>query len=328
MSLVDLAHITDVHLGPVPRAHLGELMSKRALGYLSWHRRRHLLHRQSVLDALALDLAADPPDHIAVTGDLVNLALPGEFEQAARWLAATGTSAEVTLVPGNHDAYTGKSYRQGWARWSAYMQGDGQAASGVFPFVREIAPGLALIGVSSAVPSPIGYASGRIGPAQLLALDGVLAELGDAGLFRVVMIHHPPLGPLIRRRRALEDELALRVVLAKRGCELILAGHQHSFLLGTLPGPTTPVPVVAGPSASLVQSHPEAGGYLRYAIDLAGDRPSITVQLRRFDPASSGLVIELTGVLETAGETLAIRPTNWPKSKREIASAEALGARA
>ncbi len=326
MSLIDLAHITDVHLGPVPRAHLGELLSKRALGYLSWHRRRHLLHRQSVLDALAVDLAADPPDHIAVTGDLVNLALPGEFEQAARWLAATGTAAEVTLVPGNHDAYTGKSYRQGWTRWSAYMQGDGQAVGGTFPFVREIGPGLVLVGLSSAVPSPIGFASGQLGPTQLLALDKVLAELGDAGLCRVVMIHHPPLGPLIRRRRALKDELALRVVLARRGAELILAGHQHSFLLGTLPGPEAPVPIIAGPSASLVQSHPEAGGYLRYAIDLAGDRPSITLQLRRFDPTSGGLVIERTGLLEIAGDRLAIRPTDWPKNKREIASAAAVGA--
>lgn len=326
MSLVDLAHITDVHLGPVPRAHLGELLSKRALGYLSWHRRRHLMHRQSVLDALAVDLAADPPDHTAVTGDLVNIALPGEFEQAARWLAATGTPTEVTVVPGNHDAYAGKSYRQGWTRWSAYMQGDDQADGGIFPFVREIGPGLALIGLSSAVPSPIGYASGQLGPAQLLALDGVLAELGDAGICRVVMIHHPPLGPLIRRRRALKDELALRAVVARRGCELVLAGHQHSFMAGTLPGPATLVPVIAGPSASLALSHPEAGGYLRYAIDLAGDRPSITVQLRRFDPASGGLVTERTGLLEIAGDTLAIRPTDWPISKREIASAEAVGA--
>ncbi len=138
MSLVDLAHVTDVHLGPLPRAQLAELLSKRALGYLSWRRRRHLLHKQTVLDALALDLAADPPDHIAVTGDLVNIALPGEFEQAARWLEATGTSSEVTLVPGNHDAYAGKSYRQGWTRWDAYMRGDDQAIARMFPFVRRI----------------------------------------------------------------------------------------------------------------------------------------------------------------------------------------------
>lgn len=326
MSLVDLAHVTDVHLGPLPRAQLGELMSKRALGYLSWRRRRHLLHKQTVLDALALDLAADPPDHIAVTGDLVNIALPGEFEQAARWLEATGTPSEVTLVPGNHDAYAGKSYRQGWTRWSAYMRGDDEAIARMFPFVRQIHPGMALVGLSSALPSPVGFATGQLGPAQLEALDGLLAELGDAGLCRVVLIHHPPLGPLIRRRRALRDEPALRAVIARRGAELILSGHEHSFLLGTLPGPKAPVPVIAGPSASLAQGHPETGGYLRFAIELAGDRPSITVQLRRFDPVSGSLLIERTGSLATAGDRLDIRPADWPKKKKETASAEAVGA--
>ncbi len=153
-----------------------------------------------------------------------------------------------------------------------------------------------------------------------------MADLGDAGLCRVVLIHHPPLGPLIRRRRALRDETALRAVIARRGAELILSGHEHRFLVGTLPGPDAPVPVVAGPSASLVQGHPEAGGYLRFAIDLAGERPSITVQLRRFDPASGSLVIERTGRLAAAGDGLDIRPTEWPKAKRETASAEAVGA--
>jgi hypothetical protein len=144
VSRLDLAHITDVHLGPLPQARVRELLGKRAFGYVSWHRRRHRVHRVEVLDALAGDLEADLPDHIVVTGDLVNIALPPEFEQAARWLEATATPDRLTLVPGNHDAYAGKSYRAGWSRWHAYMQGDGGALAGHFPFVREISPRLPL----------------------------------------------------------------------------------------------------------------------------------------------------------------------------------------
>ena len=314
LSVMDLAHVTDVHLGPLPQARLAELLSKRAFGYLSWHRRRHRLHRLDVLAALAQDLSLDPPDHIAVTGDLVNIALPTEFEQAARWLAATAEPDRLTLVPGNHDAYAGRSYRHGWSRWDGYMTGDGAAVGGSFPFVRRVHERLALIGLSSAVPSGIGFATGLLGPGQLEALDAVLAELGAEGLCRVILLHHPPLGTMIQRRRGLRDEAALRAVIQRRGAELVLCGHEHVFLLGAMPGPTGLVPVVVAPSASLAQGHPETGGYLRYAIDLAGKSPRISLQIRRFDPATSALVVERTGRLETKGPRLELRPATWPKS--------------
>lgn len=313
MSRLDLAHITDVHLGPLPKAKVAELLGKRAFGYLSWHRRRHRLHRLDVLDALARDLDADPPDHIAVTGDLVNIALPSEFEQAARWLEATAGPERLTLVPGNHDAYAGKSYRAGWSRWHSYMQGDGRALPGHFPYLREIAPGVALVGLSSAVPSAVGFATGQLGPAQLEALDGLLAELGGRGLCRILLLHHPPLGRQIHRRRGLRDESALREVIARQGAELVLSGHQHVFMLGEMPGPEAAVPVLVAPSASLGTGHGEVGGYLRLSLEArAGEAASIVLQLRRFDPASGGLVVEQTGRLVEAGGRIVLEPADWP----------------
>jgi 3',5'-cyclic AMP phosphodiesterase CpdA len=305
MTRLDLAHITDVHLGPLPQARVTELLGKRAFGYLSWHRRRHRLHRLEVLDALARDLEADPPDHIAVTGDLVNIALPPEFEQAARWLEATAPPDRLTLVPGNHDAYAGRNYRAGWSRWNAYMQGDDGALPGQFPFVREIKPGIALVGLSSAVPSGVGFATGQLGPGQLAALDEILGALGRKGLCRILLLHHPPLGPLIRRRRGLRDEAAFRELIARHGAELVLSGHEHVFLVGSMPGPAQPVPVVVGPSASLVRGHAEAGGYLRLTIETAGAAPRISLQLRRFVAERGGLEVERTGDLVVeAGRTL------------------------
>ena len=70
-----LAHLSDPHLPPLPAARLRDLASKRALGYLNWTRNRHKYHRREVLDALVADMRAQAPDHIAVTGDLVNLSL-------------------------------------------------------------------------------------------------------------------------------------------------------------------------------------------------------------------------------------------------------------
>ena len=86
-----LAHLSDPHLPPMPAARLRDLAGKRALGYLNWTRNRHKIHRREVLDALVSDLQAQRPDHIAVTGDLVNLALEAEFAPARAWLESVGT---------------------------------------------------------------------------------------------------------------------------------------------------------------------------------------------------------------------------------------------
>src|SRR6201995_3507628 len=105
MAAFKLAHLSDPHLPPLPRARLSELAGKRALGYLNWTRNRRKYYRREVLDALVRDLLAQSPDHITVTGDLVNLALPSEFAPAQQWLQSVGAPESVTIVPGNHDAY-------------------------------------------------------------------------------------------------------------------------------------------------------------------------------------------------------------------------------
>src|ERR1700753_3734470 len=86
MAVFTLAHLSDPHLTPLPKPRPSELIGKRALGYLNWTRNRHLYHRREVLDALVSDLATRSADHIAVTGDLANLALEAAFDPALAWL--------------------------------------------------------------------------------------------------------------------------------------------------------------------------------------------------------------------------------------------------
>src|SRR3954449_11062907 len=85
-----LALLPDPHRPPLPQARLRDLAGKRALGYLNWTRNRHKYHRREVLDALVSDMQAQAPDHIAITGDLVNLALEAEFAPSRAWLDSVG----------------------------------------------------------------------------------------------------------------------------------------------------------------------------------------------------------------------------------------------
>ena len=152
MAAFTLAHLSDPHLPPLPAPRFSELAGKRALGYLNWTRNRHKYHRREVLDALVSDLAAQSPDHITVTGDLVNLALETEFPLARKWLESVGPPERVTAIPGNHDAYVRATGQRFAETFSDYLSGDEVNAVRVYPFVRRRGP-MVLIGLSSAVPT-------------------------------------------------------------------------------------------------------------------------------------------------------------------------------
>jgi 3',5'-cyclic AMP phosphodiesterase CpdA len=249
MAAFTLAHLSDPHLPPLPRPRLSDLAGKRALGYLNWTRNRRKVHRRDVLDALVSDLRAQRPDHIAVTGDLVNLALEAEFAPSLQWLESVGTPDRVTVIPGNHDAYVRATQRRFAEVWRDYLGGD-DAADGVgFPSLRRRGL-LALIGVSSAVPTPPLMATGRLGRAQLQALERMLAQLAGEQVFRVLLIHHPLRSH--SRFKRLTDASELLAIVRRHGVELILHGHDHVHSTIWVDGPNGAIPAVGVPSASAV----------------------------------------------------------------------------
>jgi len=259
-----LAHLSDPHLAPLPMPRLAELAGKRVLGFLNWQRKRCAIHRPDVLDALVRDLKAQVRDHLAVTGDLVNIAMAAEFAAARAWLERLGAPHDVTLVPGNHDAYVRATAHLAQRDWGAYMRGDDGAT---FPFVRRRGP-VALIGLCSALPTAPFMATGKLGAEQLARLETVLATLGREGLFRVVLIHHPPLSRPARYFKRLTDSTALRAVLRQHGAELVIHGHDHARSLVWLEGPNAPIPALGAPSASAaMDGKDEPAGYYLYEID-------------------------------------------------------------
>jgi 3',5'-cyclic AMP phosphodiesterase CpdA len=259
-----LAHLSDLHLAARPR--LRELPGKRALGFINWHRARKKVHRPEVLDAITRDLKKCAPDHIAVTGDLVNLSLPPEYALARAWLETLGPASAVTVTLGNHDIYVPGATRWPAVFWGDYMRGDDGAEPGTFPFVRRRGP-LALIVLSSALPTAPLLATGRLGETQLSHLAAALAA--TEGFFRVVLIHHPPVSHVKRHLRRLTDARQFRRVLAEKGAELVLHGHDHRRSLVWLEGPRKAIAVVGVPSASALAPHgrEHAGGFNIFQID-------------------------------------------------------------
>lgn len=259
-----LAHLSDPHLAPLPRPHPLELLSKRGLGYINWLRKRRLIHRADILDAVVADVKSQAPDHIAVTGDLINLSLSNEFTPARKFLERLGPASAVTAIPGNHDTYVRSAIGFAQRDWDDYMRGDERET---FPFVRRRGH-VALIGLSTSLPTLPLAATGRLHGDQLARLGDVLAGLGREGAFRVVLIHHPPTEGANRFRR-LTDAAAVREVLRKHGAELVLHGHHHESSLVWLAGPWSAIPCIGVPSASGApgRSHDEPAGYNLYRIE-------------------------------------------------------------
>jgi len=304
-----LAHLSDPHLAPLPRPSLIELISKRVTGYINWQRRRRFIHDADVLAKMVADLKTQAADHIAVTGDLCNIALPEEFVRGATWLQSLSAPSDVTVIPGNHDAYVRSMMGEPQRCWGDYMRGDdlilvhsrtrAQPAAGPstgsggnlerdpqsqpsatlsprvrgdkqftgsFPFVRRRGP-LALVALSTAVPTGIGMATGTLGAAQLARLGETLAALAREKLFRVVLIHHPPVSQAKWYKRLTDAADFLRVIAA-HGAELVLHGHDHLHMLNWLVGPNgTRVPAVGVPSASAAWGMSrDSAAYNLYAI--------------------------------------------------------------
>ena len=243
-----IAHLTDPHVGPLPRPRLRELLNKRITGFVNYRRGRQKMHDMELLALLVADIRTQAPDHIACTGDLCNVGLPSEWKTSRVFLEGLGSPETVSFVPGNHDAYVPGSLEGVLAECGEWTKGD-DGTSAIFPYLRRRGP-VAIVGLSSAIPTAPFVASGRLGRRQIAATEKILADLAPEGCFRLVLVHHPPHVGGAKAGRNLTDAPAFEDMIGRVGAELVLHGHNHRGSLAWLEGPRGRVPIVGAPSAS------------------------------------------------------------------------------
>ena len=281
--MFSLAHLSDPHLGPLPDIRFSQMLNKRLTGVLNWHRSRGESHSMPALDRLCAHLKAQNPTHIAVTGDVSNLGLKAEFDRARAWLDTLGTPDQVSFVPGNHDAYLGESMPALEQALTVFMSNDNGRFEG-FPYVRLRGP-LALIGLSSAIPTAPLMASGALGVEQRIRLRQILSFLKQQNLARIIMIHHPPHHRGATLTRRLRDARALTDILAETGAELVLHGHNHTHEIAHMAGPDKPIPVWGAPSASAGGRKGHVAGYHLFHVDMTETGIAITAEVFLSDSA-------------------------------------------
>jgi len=288
-----LAHISDLHLTTLAGARASQLLSKRILGYLSWRRRRRIVHRLDIVESLLDDLRVTCPDHIAVTGDLTHVGLPGEFTEAGQWLKTLAPPDRVTVIPGNHEAYAGRAWIKSCAMWAPYLASDSQQdipkTADFFPSLR-IRGQVALISLCSARASLPFLAIGSLGRLQLAGLEKLLRKTGEQGLLRVILIHHPPVPGTIKWRKRLVDSKEFVDVLVRNGAELVLHGHTHYPAFSLVATPAGNIPVIGAPSAS--ELNPWSGHCAKYNIYRIGHNGQLTMFVRGYSETLGRFVAE------------------------------------
>jgi 3',5'-cyclic AMP phosphodiesterase CpdA len=294
-----IAHFSDLHLLSLDNVPAYRFLNKRLTGWVNLRLKRGHVHRAAYVRAIAQEIARIGVDHVVVTGDLTNLALEPEFELARDVLERDlgFDPSRVTIVPGNHDAYTRGAHRTGrferyFGRWLQSDMPDLASSGSVFPSVK-IRGDVAIVALSSAVPRAPLVAAGELGPSQLSALQRILAHEEVARRQVIIAIHHPPVHRYSRLKTHLEglrDAPALLALLENVARGLVLHGHLHRRIVRGLPSKSG-ILQVGATSASLHHDAPDRmAGFNVYEI--GEDSRAVSVLAHVYAPESGTFQVQ------------------------------------
>jgi 3',5'-cyclic AMP phosphodiesterase CpdA len=295
-----LAHLSDPHLAHLQDIRFVDLLNKRFFGFMKWRLQRSAEHRADVVASLIDDIRANQPDHIVITGDLTHLGLPAEVVKAKKVLNELGAPSRITVVPGNHDAYVPGALNNCLTHWIDYIVSDQTEISPgesittdvLFPSLRVRGPA-ALIGVCTARPCSTFLAVGSVGRGQLQRLGKLLEDTARQGLFRVVLIHHPPISGIVSWRKRLTDAEAFRTIVQQYGAELILHGHAHNRSHEQIKTSQGQAHVIGISSASAVAGDPKRRArYHLYELSRVAGRLEARVTVRSYESKQGRFVTE------------------------------------
>jgi 3',5'-cyclic AMP phosphodiesterase CpdA len=175
---------------------------------------------------------ASGADHVVITGDLTEVGDPREFEHFARVLDDARLPEDaVTLVPGNHDAYTTAS---GWRR---ALEGPlaRYAAASATEAGKVVDRGeVAFLPIDTSFFQSIARSGGMFTPEAARAVEARIFDSAFRNTTIVLVMHHPPFerhsNPLSEWIDGLRGCRHVLEMLARHPRVQILHGHMHSVV--------------------------------------------------------------------------------------------------
>jgi len=197
-----IAHISDLHFGSV---------------------------NAPIAEALGAELRDVAPDLLVVSGDLTQRGRRRQYAAAAEYLA--GLPRPQIVVPGNHDIPLFDVVRRFYFPLDRYRR---HITANLSPFYRDDA--IAILGINTARSWAWSWKGfwrdGRISAEQQLDVERRFFGI-PAGVFKIVVTHHPFIPPPRRRVHGIVGGAAAALeVLRRCGVDMLLAGHLHTSYSG------------------------------------------------------------------------------------------------
>ncbi len=189
--------------------------------------------RPEVIDATEAVIQSGGYDVVAISGDVAQRSLSGEFQRAAAFIREASRVSRVIIVPGNHDV--------SWWMSPFHIRGTAPLYERYRKYVsQELEPVLAVDGATFVgINTSHGVAMytltkrprdvsiiGVVQPAQLDRAAGEFANT-DPGALRVVVMHHNPVRGQLSHRFGIKQPDRVMQRLGEMSADLVLCGHDH-----------------------------------------------------------------------------------------------------
>ncbi|MBX3205435.1 MAG: metallophosphoesterase [Labilithrix sp.] len=222
-----IAHLSDVHILDA-RAGTRRARYRFATKLVNLGQRTLDPHARARRLASALRAAkAQGADHVVISGDLTEVGEDAEFEQFAEVLHDAKLPPEsVTLVPGNHDAYTNGD------AWAKAMRGPLAA----FAAASADAPGkvvdrgrVAFLPIDTTCFQTIAWSGGVFTKETAAVIERRMNDPAFRDKAMVLVVHHPPFHPVKAMKwiDGLRGGANVLDLLARHPRLQLLHGHLH-----------------------------------------------------------------------------------------------------
>lgn len=173
-------------------------------------------HRKELVGPLVQAVNRAGADLVIVTGDVTHRGRPGQYEDAAAFLA--GIEPQVMVVPGNHDVPLYNIPIRFLTPWAHYRR----AISPDLQPVRQVGD-VRVIGLNSA--DPFTWQRGIVRQGEI----GRIVSSMDPLAINIVALHHP-----MQHMPGVDKELIPRADealqrMADAGVQVALSGHLHQW---------------------------------------------------------------------------------------------------
>lgn len=226
--MTKIGHLTDPHL--LEYGWAGRRGSSRwRLGFCSFLRARDPVARRERLTRGLFAAEQAGAEHVVLTGDLTEDGADAQFDVLAEALEAGPIPPRrITIVPGNHDAYTdGEAFARALAGpLRAYAPTSTPGA------VTRLSHAV-IVAVSTAVPQSVLRAVGAIDERQTAILEAIAGSPALSTTAVILAQHHSPLGSRIAPLQwmdGLREHARQRALLERHPHLHVLHGHTHRIV--------------------------------------------------------------------------------------------------